>query len=413
MELDPLIVAFYRDRYREDDRLTRSRPGRLEFVRTQELLRRLLPPAPARVLDVGGGTGVHARWLVDDGYEVHVVDPVPQHVEQALASAGGRFSAAVGDARGLGVLGDADLPDMAELISTGRHTDDPAGFTEAHVHRPPELAAELGRSGLEQVTVVGVEGPAAPALDNAAEEDALPVLHSAVRCARLVETDPALIAASPHLLGAGRVRPEPAAPAATTRPAESSPKLTAPSGTTVRRPLVLTGGPAVGKTTTGRSLAEARPRAAFVDVDDLRQLVVAGHEAWGVPGAAQRALGAANACALARRFTGAGFDVAVADVVTPATAEVYRRELPGCLLVHLTVTPAEARRRAATRPVWLTDEEFDDLHRADAADPPAADHLLDVTGWSPAEQRAAVDALWAATASAVGPPPDPTTVVGP
>ncbi len=61
--------------------------------------------------------------------------------------------------------------------------------------------------------------------------------------------------------------------------------------------------------------------------------------------------------------------MAIADVVTPATADVYRQQLRGCLLVHLTITLAEAHRRAATRLVWLTEEEFDQLHRADAEDP--------------------------------------------
>lgn len=167
----------------------------------------------------------------------------------------------------------------------------------------------------------------------------------------------------------------------------------------MRRPLVLTGGPAVGKTTTARALAEALPRAAFIDVDDLRQLVVAGHEAWGVEGDAQRDLGAVNACALAQRLGAEGFDVAIADVVTPRTAVVYRRHLRGCLLVHLTVTAAEAHRRAATRRVWLTKQEFDLLHRVDTEDPPEADHHLEVTASTPAEQRTAVETLWAATAS--------------
>ena len=44
-ELDPLISAFYRDRYVEDERLTRTPHGQLEFVRTQQLLRRHLPSA--------------------------------------------------------------------------------------------------------------------------------------------------------------------------------------------------------------------------------------------------------------------------------------------------------------------------------------------------------------------------------
>jgi hypothetical protein len=41
-------------------------------------------------------------------------------------------------------------------------------------------------------------------------------------------------------------------------------------------PLVLTGGPAVGKSTTANLFARRRPRAAVVDVDDVRQLVVSG-----------------------------------------------------------------------------------------------------------------------------------------
>ena len=52
------VLAHY-DRTREEDRL--SGLGELELVRTQEVLRRHLGPPAQRVLDVGGGTGVHAR----------------------------------------------------------------------------------------------------------------------------------------------------------------------------------------------------------------------------------------------------------------------------------------------------------------------------------------------------------------
>ena len=41
------------------------------------------------------------------------------------------------------------------------------------------------------------------------------------------------------------------------------------------RPLILTGGPAGGKTTRGRARAVERDRAAYIDVDDIRQLIVA------------------------------------------------------------------------------------------------------------------------------------------
>lgn len=61
----------------EDTRLTRSPHGRLEYLRTQELIRRWLPRPGASVLDVGGGTGAHAAWLASDGHTAHVVDPVP------------------------------------------------------------------------------------------------------------------------------------------------------------------------------------------------------------------------------------------------------------------------------------------------------------------------------------------------
>jgi hypothetical protein len=57
--------------------------GRLERVRTEELIARFLPPAPATVLDVGGGPGAYAVWLARRGYAVHLVDPVELHVEQA------------------------------------------------------------------------------------------------------------------------------------------------------------------------------------------------------------------------------------------------------------------------------------------------------------------------------------------
>ena len=66
----------------EEGRLARD-DGLLEFTRMQELLSRFLPPSPARVLDVGGGVGMYSCWLARKGYEVHIVDPVSKHVEQA------------------------------------------------------------------------------------------------------------------------------------------------------------------------------------------------------------------------------------------------------------------------------------------------------------------------------------------
>jgi ubiquinone/menaquinone biosynthesis C-methylase UbiE len=69
----------------EADRL-HSGSGQLEQERTRELLMRFLPPAPAKILDVGGGPGGHACWLARKGYEVHLIDVAPVHVELARAA---------------------------------------------------------------------------------------------------------------------------------------------------------------------------------------------------------------------------------------------------------------------------------------------------------------------------------------
>jgi SAM-dependent methyltransferase len=67
---------------KEEQRLGTS-IGRLEFVRTWEILERFLPASPCRIVDVGGGTGVYALPLSGRGYKVHLIDPVPLHVERA------------------------------------------------------------------------------------------------------------------------------------------------------------------------------------------------------------------------------------------------------------------------------------------------------------------------------------------
>jgi ubiquinone/menaquinone biosynthesis C-methylase UbiE len=96
------------DFYGAADEASRLRSGwfHLEHVRTEELILRHLPPPPAAVIDAGGASGVYACWLAARGYQVHLIDPVPKHVEQARLKSAEQLehplaSAEVGDARRL------------------------------------------------------------------------------------------------------------------------------------------------------------------------------------------------------------------------------------------------------------------------------------------------------------------------
>src|SRR5262249_11365599 len=98
------IIAHYASGY-EAGRLDTG-IGPLERERTHELLLRFLPPAPATILDDGGGAGTHAFWLAKKGYHVHLIDITPLHIEIALTASTQQpeaplASASVGDARSL------------------------------------------------------------------------------------------------------------------------------------------------------------------------------------------------------------------------------------------------------------------------------------------------------------------------
>ena len=255
----------------ERDRLTQGH-GPLEFLRTQLLLQRLLPPAPAVVADVGGGPGRYAVWLAGLGYRVHLVDPVPLHIEQANAMVANLRNvtlagAEVGDARNLplpddsadavlllgplyhliergdrlkalaeagrvcrrgGVIVAAAISRFASTLDglrkeyledpvfraiaaedrkTGRHRNPsghPAYFTTAYFHRPEELAEELAAAGLRHETTLAVEGPAwlVPDLEARLEDETRRA--TMVAAVEALESEPALLGASAHLLAVAR-----------------------------------------------------------------------------------------------------------------------------------------------------------------------------------------------------------------
>lgn len=95
-------IKTYYGQDREHDRLQRGL-GLVEFARTQDILARVLPPAPSTVLDIGGGTGVYARELLPQGYTVHLLDAMPNHIERVQndETLSALASAMLGDARTL------------------------------------------------------------------------------------------------------------------------------------------------------------------------------------------------------------------------------------------------------------------------------------------------------------------------
>lgn len=262
-ELAPEIERFYSETIDESERLSVAADGRLELLRTQELLRRYLPPAPAKILDVGGGPGAHARWLVADGYEVDLVDPIARHVAQASSIC----RASIGDARRLDAEDDSydvvlllgplyHLPDpadrrqalaeahrvvrpgglvaaaainryssvfehtalahlhadrlrdsIADILATATY-DGRRGFTVSYFHRAEELVAEVRAAGLRDVQVFGIEGPTWSLLKAVEQSTGAPpsddLFQSALTAARLAEPYPELLAASSHLLAVGR-----------------------------------------------------------------------------------------------------------------------------------------------------------------------------------------------------------------
>jgi SAM-dependent methyltransferase len=265
----PEIVDYY-DGYAEESRLQQG-PMQLELERTQDILTRVLPAAPARIVDVGGAAGVYSAWLAARGYDVRLLDASPRLVDEArrrnatlqrpiatlevgdaralpyesasadavlvmgplyhLTSRGdrvqalreawrvlvpggvaavagiSRFASALdGLARGLAVdpafvrMRDRDLVD-------GQHRNDTSRgdyFTTAYFHRPEELGDELAAAGFADARVLGVEGPAWMVADFDARW-ADPVLHADMMAmARAMESEPAMLGVSAHLLAIGR-----------------------------------------------------------------------------------------------------------------------------------------------------------------------------------------------------------------
>lgn len=96
------IELFY-NRASEDTRLDKGM-GIFEFERIKTLIEKYMPSTPAKIIDIGGGTGKYSEWLAQKGYEIHLVEPVSNHIAIAQKRANklkNKFSVNLGEARKL------------------------------------------------------------------------------------------------------------------------------------------------------------------------------------------------------------------------------------------------------------------------------------------------------------------------
>jgi SAM-dependent methyltransferase len=242
--------------------------SRWEKLRTFDILGRFLPRPSALVLDVGGAAGAYAFPLAEMGYEVHLFDSVPLHIEQARESArqraamgtrvprlfqvadaraipcqdgtahavlffgplyhlieredrlkaireahrvlrrGGvllsvaisRFASAL-DGIGRGLIRDPRFVSIVEQdLKSGQHrneTDNLEYFTTAFFHHPDELRTELIEGGFPSPQLCAIEGP----IWNVQQPDTAEQREQLMATVRAIESEPALIGASAHIMG--------------------------------------------------------------------------------------------------------------------------------------------------------------------------------------------------------------------
>ena len=216
-------------------------------------------------MDAGGGAGIYALPLATQGYELHLIDPVPLHIEQASIASQEQTTPIrtieVGDARRLrwpeasfdavlllgplyhlperedrltalheahrvlrpgGVIFAAAIsrftstlealrwdllsqPDfkarLDRALSQGQRQD-PTAYT----HLPEELRQEIEEAGFSLEALVAVEGPGwlIPDLDEQLADSIR--RDNLLDLLRTIEEEASLLGVSPHILGIGRKR---------------------------------------------------------------------------------------------------------------------------------------------------------------------------------------------------------------
>lgn len=260
MKIDPALEKYYSEG-KEKDRLKRAK---LEKDRTLHILKKKLPAAPSVLLDIGGGPGVYASLLTEQGYQVHLLDPIALHIEEAKAGATKLASITQGDARILpfasesvdaalllgplyhivdleerrkalreayrvlkpggqlfaaGISRFASLMDymhkgvifeglkfaqVKEDLLTGVHrkSSDP-NFVFGLFHRPKDLEKEVQAAGFVQTSLCAIEGPVwASSLIEPLTQD-LENWSKLIALLDLVEEEESIIGASSHFMVIG------------------------------------------------------------------------------------------------------------------------------------------------------------------------------------------------------------------
>ena len=257
-----------RDFYNQDPEVEWRRLDeyRTEFAVTLKALDDFLPPAPASLLDIGGGPGRYAIALAQQGYTVTLADLAEANLafaRQAVERAGVAVSEyLVADARDLSMLGSesfdgvlllgplyhlleasdrlAALAESRRVLKTGGviaaaflcrfaplrfaaqrlpewvthnadrmerilatgRDDEPKTFTHAYLSRPEEIEPLMRSAGIEMRALLGCEGITAGHAE-AVNRLTGPLWEQWVNLNYRLGRDPEMLGASDHLLYVG------------------------------------------------------------------------------------------------------------------------------------------------------------------------------------------------------------------
>jgi len=233
--------------------------GRFERARVESILKRFLPKSPATVADVGGGMGVYAFLLADEGYSVSLIDPVPSQIEVAKdidqkREKGHLQACTVGDARKIpledasmdvvlffGPLYHLDHPDRLIALQEAYRILKPGGLLLAqavskytvlinaffdekigspavekmiaesltdsrfeyrqavfYCHTPEEMKAEIEQTGFSHIQVLAVEGLGKWVTPKYWENEEL--RNKVLAYVAQTESDPSFLGATSHIM---------------------------------------------------------------------------------------------------------------------------------------------------------------------------------------------------------------------